>query len=135
MRSTETHNDSVRLRPLRELPALTLDREEADVRGWMVTGSDGRPLGHVSDLLADADSLKADYVIVTIDGDGRSAAQAEAVLPVTALRVVPEQRQLISDGGMKAIRLRYRSTTGLVWWVVAVLIVIAIVLLALGVWP
>jgi hypothetical protein len=57
------------------------------------------------------------------------------VLPVTALRVVPEQRQLISDGGMKAIRLRYRSTTGLVWWVVAVLIVIAIVLLALGVWP
>jgi hypothetical protein len=135
MRSVETRNNSVRLRPLRELPALTLDREEADVRGWEVAGRDGRPLGHVSDLLADADSLQADYVIVRVDGEGRSAAQAETVLPVAALRAVPEQRRLLADGGMKAIRLRYRSTTGLVWWTVALLIVLAIVLLALDVWP
>lgn len=135
MRSVETRNNSLRLRPLRELPALTLDRNEADVRGWEVAGRDGRPLGHVSDLLADADSLQADYVIVRVDGEGRSAAQAETVLPVAALRAVPEQRQLISEGGMRPIRLRYQSTTRLVWWAAALLIVVAAVLLALGVWP
>ena len=131
MRSGETHNDSIRLRPLRELTALTIDRGEADVRGWMVTGRDGRPLGHVTDLLADADSLQAEYVIVTIDGEDRPAAQAETVLPVAALRAVPEQRQLISDGGMRPVRLRYQSTTRLLWWAVALLIVVAAVLLAL----
>lgn len=129
-----SNNDSIRLQPLRELTALTIDREQADVRGWTVMGRDGRPLGYVTDLLADADSLQAEYVIVTIDGEDHPAAQAETVLPVAALRAVPEQRQLISDGGMRPIRLRYQSTTWLVWWALALLIVVAVVLRALGVW-
>ena len=136
MRPAKTHNDSVRLRPLRELPALTIDRADADVRGWMVSGRDGRPLGHVCDLLADADSLQAEYVIVSIDGEGSSATPAETVLPVAALRAVPEQRQLVTGGGrMTSIRLRYRSTTYLVWWAVGLLIIIAAVLLVFNAWP
>ena len=133
MRTGEPHN-SIRLRPLQELPALTIERGEADVRGWTVTAPDGRPLGHVSDVLADVDSLTAEYVIVTIEVENHSSAQTETVLPVAALRAVPEQRQLISDGGMRPIRLRYRSTTWLVWWAVALIIAVAIVLLVLGVW-
>ena len=134
VRSAETRDNSMRLQPLRELPALTLDREEADVRGWAVTGRDGGPVGHVTDLLADPDALQADYVIVTIDAEDRRAGQAETVVPVAALRAVPEQQQLISDGGMRPIRLRYQSTTRLVWWAAALLIVVAAVLLALDVW-
>jgi hypothetical protein len=134
MRRAETHNDSSRLRPLRELPALIIDGTQADVRGWLVVGRDGRPLGHVSDLLADADSLQAHHLIVTIEAEAGAARQAETVLPVTALRAVPERRQLIADGGMTPIRLRYRSTTWLVWWVVGLLIVLATVLLVLDAW-
>ena len=133
MRPAKTHNNSVRLRPLRELPALAIDRAEVDVRGWMVSGRDGRPLGRVSDLLADAESLQAEYVIVTIDGEGPSATSAKTVLPIAALRAVPEQRQLVSDrGGVTAIRLRYYSTTSLVWWAVGLLLLAATLLLVLG---
>ena len=130
-----THEDSIRLRPLRELPALTVARSEVDVRGWLVAGRDGQPLGYVSDLLADADSLTAEYVVVTNDADGPPATQAETVIPVATLRTVPAERRLVSDGGMRPIRLGYRSTMGLVWWALGLIAAILIVLLALGAWP
>jgi hypothetical protein len=135
MERAETRDDAIRLRPLRELPALTIDRSDADVRGWTVAGRDGRPLGHVSDFLADADSLTAEYVIVTIDAEGSSATQAETAVPVAALRRLPQERRLVPDGaGMETIRLRYRSTTWLVWWALGVVLAVIVVVLAFGAW-
>jgi hypothetical protein len=139
MQRARTHDDSVRLQPLHELPALVVDGADADVRGWRVEGRDGHPLGYVSDLLADVDALTADHLIVAEDGDGASATKSESVMPVATLHALPEQRLLVSGGpGMTAIRLRYRSTTWLVWWALGVifLILVPIVVgaLTLGAW-
>lgn len=114
---------------------MTVARTEVDVRGWTVEGRDGRALGYVSDLLADADSLTADHVVVTIEGDRSATAQAETVVPVAALRAVPAERRLVPDGGMTPIRLRYQSTTGLVWWALGLIAATLLVLRALDAWP
>ena len=57
------------LRHLDELDDVEIAEGEPDIRGWEVTGADGRTLGEVVDLLVDTGAMKVRYVEVKLDND------------------------------------------------------------------
>lgn len=57
------------LRPLKELGDFKVADGEPDIRGWDVTGSDGRKIGEVHDLLVDTGAMKVRYMDVELDGE------------------------------------------------------------------
>ena len=81
--------------------------DDPDVRGWEVTGSDGRRIGEVDDLLVDPAALRARYLEVRLDrslleGSGSDVAQAEeaaAAGPGPAEQGLPELDSLRNTGG------------------------------------
>ena len=121
------HNDgdSGSLLRLGELPALVVHQSTPDVRGWEILASDGRPLGRVSDLLVDPDRLLAEYLVVALSGDRSPNTGDETIVPLRALTTVETEQRLVPGEGMTPIRLRYRSTTYLMWLALAGVLILA----------
>ena len=123
--------ESMVVRPLAELPMLRLADPARDVRGWEVRGEDGRRLGRVADLLVDVDRLRADTLLVSLDGAERAGAMV--VVPLHGLSAEPgSQRRLVTGEGMPPIGLRYQSTARYAIWVAIALVVIALAGWVLG---
>lgn len=55
--------------PLRSLKDFKVAKEDPDVRGWKVIGSDGRVVGEVNDLLVDTAAMRVRYLDVVLDRD------------------------------------------------------------------
>ena len=55
------------LRRLGDLPDFEMTPDSPDVRGWMVRGAEGTPLGTVYELLVDPQALKVRYLVVELD--------------------------------------------------------------------
>jgi sporulation protein YlmC with PRC-barrel domain len=91
------------------------------VRGWYVVTRAAERVGTVTDMLVDIDTLRAEFLI--IDADRETLADLSdtefALVPVGTTHVdAATRRVVISDAANRAapeIRLRYRSTTHLVW--------------------
>ena len=117
--------NSLVVRPLAELPTLRVADRALDVRGWEVFGQDGRRTGTVADLLVDIDHLRADTLLVSLDGGERAGAMV--VVPLLGLS--PEHgsdRRLVPGEGMPPIGLRYQSTTHYTIWVALAVVIIAL---------
>lgn len=82
-----------RLKRLRDLPALEVDRDSIDVRGWDVDAPGGEPLGVVTDMLVDPDRLTAVYLIVDSGAESPYRPRPGAFLvPVNSARISPAAR-------------------------------------------
>lgn len=67
--------------PLKSLKDFQVAKEDPDVRGWKVIGSDGRVIGEVHDLLVDTAAMRVRYLDVDLDRELLASAPA---LPGTA---------------------------------------------------
>ena len=56
-----------RFERLSRLNDYTVDRHQADPRGWDVINSSGRSIGEVKDLIVDTSTMKATYLDVELD--------------------------------------------------------------------
>ena len=71
------------LRRLRDLPDFEVATGQPDVRGWTVRGADGKPLGHVHELIIDPEALKVRYLDVELDEQtARSPHEMHILLPI-----------------------------------------------------
>ena len=75
--------------PMRVAPETSVDAEDADPRGMVVIGADGRRAGVVSDLWVDLAEPQIRYFQVTVEAGAR-----EVLLPVTFARVSQKRRQI-----------------------------------------
>jgi PRC-barrel domain protein len=55
--------------PLKDLKDYKVAKDDPDVRGWTVTGRDGRKIGEVNDLLVDTVAMRVRYLDVELDRD------------------------------------------------------------------
>jgi hypothetical protein len=94
------------LQPLAELPSLVVADPARDVRGWEIRSASGEALGVVSELLADADRLIVEYLVVSSPGRGTSYVSLAAVSAGPG-------HLIAGAGALPPIQLRYRSTTSL----------------------
>jgi hypothetical protein len=108
------------VQPFEELPSLVLADPTCDVRGCEVRSVDGRLLGRVSDLLVDPDRLRADFVVISSDVRG------EADVPVSLSSLERRSGFLVLGRGTPTIELRYRSTTHLVLWAAAAVLLFVV---------
>lgn len=68
MRNDEIRNDGTdRLVPLSNTKDFKVAKDNPDVRGWRVVGSDGESLGVVKDLIVDTQELKVRYLSLAAD--------------------------------------------------------------------
>ncbi|WP_242929141.1 PRC-barrel domain-containing protein [Pontibacter vulgaris] len=65
MKNDEIRND--RLMPLSSMKEYKVAKDNPDVLGWRVVGSDGESLGIVKDLIVDPQLMKARYLSVVAD--------------------------------------------------------------------
>jgi hypothetical protein len=113
------------LRPLAELPSLRLADPAQDVRGWEVRTIDGARLGVVSDLLADADRLVAEYLLIRQEPGGGEWTVAVSSLDLRDAYLTP-------GSGFDPIPLRYQSTVGLTVWTAAAVAIVGLLAWAFG---
>lgn len=59
--------DGVRLAPLSALKDFQVAEGYKDIRGWRVSGADGRDVGKVHDLIVDLDGMRTRYVDVRLN--------------------------------------------------------------------
>lgn len=78
------------LHPLRGLSGYRIARDEPDVRGWPLTGTDGQ-LGIIADLIVDIDAEEVRYIV--LDHDGR-----RVLLPIGFLDVDVEAEHVSAPG-------------------------------------
>lgn len=78
------------LQPLRQLSGYRIAREEPDVRGWPVLGSDGQ-LGVIADLIVDVDAEDVRYIV--LDHDGR-----RVLLPIGFIDVDVDAEHIMAPG-------------------------------------
>jgi photosynthetic reaction center H subunit len=68
MRNDEINTDgNERLLPLSNSKDFKVAKDNPDVRGWRVVGSDGEKLGLVKDLIVDTQEMKVRYLALTAD--------------------------------------------------------------------
>lgn len=80
--------------PLSRLSDYEVADDSVDVRGWKVRGSSGADIGKIEDLIVDATSMQAHYLVVSLAGDtGRTTAGTDSSYPV----LVPVSRARIDD--------------------------------------
>jgi sporulation protein YlmC with PRC-barrel domain len=79
-------DDGVRLAPLSELKDFQVADGHHDIRGWRVTGVDGRDVGKVHDLIVDLDGMRTRYVDVRLSSTVAASEGARDVLvPIGAV--------------------------------------------------
>jgi len=77
--------------PLSELRDYEVADDSVDVRGWTVSGSDGRDLGTVYDLIVDSTTMQARYLVVSLSDKAHatpgSGTSQPVLVPVSRARV------------------------------------------------
>jgi uncharacterized protein (TIGR02271 family) len=102
--------------PLSELSDYEIADNSIDVRGWKITGTTGADIGKVKDLVVDATTMQARYLVVALDGDvdrGRAGKDSpDPVLVPVARAHIDEQDKRVrldSSGAGLAALPRYRG--------------------------
>jgi sporulation protein YlmC with PRC-barrel domain len=74
-------------------------RGEEDPRGWKVIAGDGRTLGRAVDLVVDRDSMRAAYLIASVDEKGHSLERIgrHVLIPIERVRLTDNKKVLV-DG-------------------------------------
>lgn len=90
----------VSLKQHREFQVAAAD---SDPRGWkVVSGSDGRAIGKVDDLIADPAAMKVRYLDVDVESTVRRSVQPDRrdhiLLPVRYARLSPREHQVTAEG-------------------------------------
>jgi sporulation protein YlmC with PRC-barrel domain len=72
---------------------------DADPRGWKVIAGDGSVLGRAVDLLVDRDSMRAAYLLASVDekGHGLERIGRHVLIPIERVRLTDNKRVLV-DG-------------------------------------
>jgi uncharacterized protein (TIGR02271 family) len=112
--------------PLSKLSDYEVADDSVDVRGWKVHGSSGAEIGEVDDLIVDATSMQARYLVVSLTGDtarttagttaditGRTASSHPVLVPVSRARIDDRDKyvHLDSSGAGLAALPRYSGET------------------------
>ncbi|HSM36770.1 MAG TPA: PRC-barrel domain-containing protein [Longimicrobiales bacterium] len=89
-------------------------RGEEDPRGWKVIAGDGRTLGRAVDLVVDRDSMRAAYLIASVDEKGLSLERIgrHVLIPIERVRLTDNKKVLI-DGLFARDLQRYPVYGGL----------------------
>ncbi len=96
------------LRRLRDLPDFEVATGQPDVRGWTVRGADGKPLGHVSELIIDPEALKVRYLDVELDERfAISAHENHILLPIGVAALDAEDDNVFVPALSQETVLRY----------------------------
>jgi photosynthetic reaction center H subunit len=85
--------DRTRLVPLSEAPDFQVSQGDPDVRGWLVHGAEGSPVGVVDDIIVDLDAERVRYLCVRLDDAGESD---ELVLIPVGLATLEPERDAVS---------------------------------------
>lgn len=111
-----SHNPATTFAPLSRLDDFEVADDSVDVRGWKVTGVAGADIGKVDDLLVDASTMKAHYLVIDLDreltkGTAGIASDDPVLVPVSRARILDDDKrvQLDSAGGGLASLPRYRG--------------------------
>jgi hypothetical protein len=83
---------SSRLVPMRKTKDFEIGKGEPDVRGWAVRTLGGRLLGHVDDLLVDADARTVVMLEIQVQDSDR-----HALAPLRAEQLDRDQRTVLLD--------------------------------------
>lgn len=86
---------TTRIVPLARQEGGQIAREEPDVRGWDVFGSDGQRIGEVDDLLVDTASGRVRYL--DVDLEHRLYARTGAAEPSPATAAEEEQGEILAQ--------------------------------------
>jgi sporulation protein YlmC with PRC-barrel domain len=76
--------DNMKHRRLQELDRSDFEivREDPDIRGWDVRGTNGRKVGAVEDLIVDAREKKVRYMVVDLDDNELKLRHRKVLIPI-----------------------------------------------------
>ena len=76
--------DNMKHRRLQELDRSDFEivREDPDIRGWDVRGTNGRKVGAVEDLIVDAPEKKVRYMVVDLDDNELKLRHRKVLIPI-----------------------------------------------------
>lgn len=76
--------DNMKHRRLQELDRSDFEivREDPDIRGWDVRGTNGRKVGAVEDLIVDAQEKKVRYMVVDLDDNELKLRHRKVLIPI-----------------------------------------------------
>ncbi len=86
--------------PLSQLSDIEVAKDDPDVRGWEVLGSDGRRVGQVGELIVDRDAMKVRYLEVGIGDDllgSAGEAGREVLIPIGYARLDRHDNRVFVD--------------------------------------
>jgi uncharacterized protein (TIGR02271 family) len=102
--------------PLSKLSDYEVADDSVDVRGWKVSGSTGADIGKVDDLIVDATTMQARYLVVSLAGDAARTTTGtdssySVLVPVARAHVHEDDKRvhLDSSGAGLAALPRYRG--------------------------
>lgn len=88
------------VRRMRDLPNFEMAPNSPDVRGWLVRGGDGQPLGTVDELLVDPEARQVLYLNVVLElglphvPPPAPHTDYRILLPVAAINIDPEGQSI-----------------------------------------
>ena len=93
------HREILGLRPLTELEHLEVPDDQLDVRGWIVSASDGVIIGTVRELLADPDAMRVRSLVLELGPEGALAGDGRTVyVPADQVDADPERDLIVVRG-------------------------------------
>lgn len=93
------HREILGLRPLAELENLEVPHDQLDVRGWIVSTSDGVIIGTVRELLADPDAMRVRSLVLELGPEGAPAGDGRLVyVAADQVDADPERDLLVVRG-------------------------------------
>jgi uncharacterized protein (TIGR02271 family) len=105
-----------KMAPLSELSDYEVADDSRDIRGWTITGSTGADIGKVKDLIVDANTMQARYLVVSLKGDvdrGKAGdgSPDPVLVPVARAHIDENDKRvhLDSSGAGLAALPRYRG--------------------------
>jgi photosynthetic reaction center H subunit len=87
-----------RVVPLDDLDDYEVAEGDPDIEGWEVIASDGKEIGKIKNLLADASAMKVRYIDVDLDRDlVRDRDDSHVLIPVGQVRVIEEDKRVMAE--------------------------------------
>lgn len=94
----ERNTSRNRIVPLDDLDDYEVAEGDPDVEGWEVIASDGREIGKVKNLLADATAMKVRYLDVDLSNDlVRNRENSHVLIPIGHVRVIEEDNRVMAE--------------------------------------
>jgi len=90
--------DNMKHRRLQELDRSDFEivREDPDIRGWDVRGTNSRKVGAVEDLIVDAREKKVRYMVVDLDDNELKLRHRKVLIPIGLAELDPREDDVLS---------------------------------------